>query len=312
MLHEFAVDPECLTEWASFQIFMQEFGIEKGRILSMFPKKWPKMVRECCKDLSFQQTKKMGQYFAWAKQHAFVKSGRPYDGDKEWSDNAISQHSDVPFHAVITNATSSDISSVFSFADADRFNEYWQVPTDKSILRDDIEIYKTILPLLNISSQVKLIDNYFIEQNDAEIFKNSLKNILTAAMPQEEDSPLDPPSFEYHKLIKEYKKDTIFNDKKLIDNFFEKKIASIVPTGMNFKLCLWVKKENSSGMHARMVLTNRGGIEFDWGLAPATGEHKGEKTHVKLLSEKLTREEWNKYCVPSDDFDLWYSKEIIG
>ena len=44
MFKEFALEPRLLHNWDRFQRFIGLFGVEQGRLIARFPKKWQQMV----------------------------------------------------------------------------------------------------------------------------------------------------------------------------------------------------------------------------------------------------------------------------
>lgn len=50
MIHEFAIDPVAMNNWQNFRYLNDNFGVEHGRLISRFPKKWTKMVCNACND----------------------------------------------------------------------------------------------------------------------------------------------------------------------------------------------------------------------------------------------------------------------
>ena len=80
---------------------------------------------------------------------------------------------------------------------------------------------------------------------------------------------------------------------------------------MTPKICLfrWKKKEKGEGIHARYVLTEKGGVKIDWGLD--TGP-EGVTTDVSLMGESLWEKRWKNYQETSETFDLIDKITISG
>ena len=82
MLYEYALDPWCLSEWETFIRLVEQFGIPYGRLISQFPKAWPRMVHEVCRNFTFRQRQIMGDKLVTLKRLALVRSGRVYDSSR--------------------------------------------------------------------------------------------------------------------------------------------------------------------------------------------------------------------------------------
>jgi hypothetical protein len=41
MFYEYAIEPQAIgSSWANFRYIIEKFGIDKGRLISQFPKRW--------------------------------------------------------------------------------------------------------------------------------------------------------------------------------------------------------------------------------------------------------------------------------
>ena len=69
---------------------------------------------------------------------------------------------------------------------------------------------------------------------------------------------------------------------------FEKSLGRAIPTGHVVKVFLWSARQGGERLHPRFLLTEFGGIKYDYGLDE--GE-KGEQTEVALVPDNL----WKKY-----------------
>ena len=62
-----------------------------------------------------------------------------------------------------------------------------------------------------------------------------------------------------------------------------------VPAGTTLRVCFWEQKPGGEKLHARFLLTEQGGLQYDYGLDEAG---VGERTIVTLLQHSL----WEQIC----------------
>ena len=105
MLYEYAVEPKAIgASWESFRYLIEKFGLDRGRLISRFPKTWERKVIETAQeagmaDIKFQSLVNRLQK---AKREVLIRAGRDYDPSiGDWLDNAIQQHTLDPFRAII-------------------------------------------------------------------------------------------------------------------------------------------------------------------------------------------------------------------
>jgi hypothetical protein len=79
------------------------------------------------------------------------------------------------------------------------------------------------------------------------------------------------------------------------------RIANRLPPGSEVDFFAWRKIESGEKLHARYVLTDRGGIRFDVGLDEGK---PGETTDVSLLSQNLYETRWKEFQPDSQTFEL--------
>ena len=79
MLHEFAIEPTVIRSWDRLQFYMSNFGVEHGRLIARYPKKWERLVNEGlshCKDV---EKKRIVEALARGKNRLFPRH-------HEWND----------------------------------------------------------------------------------------------------------------------------------------------------------------------------------------------------------------------------------
>lgn len=84
-------------------------------------------------------------------------------------------------------------------------------------------------------------------------------------------------------------------------------MAPILPLGIQLRIIRWQQKDGGDKPHARYILTERGGIRYDYGLDE--GEEGDQATDVSLISEETRGKRWMDYQTDTAAYDL--SDEII-
>ena len=59
MLYEYAIDPDALKDFGTFKYLIEQFGISYGRLISLFPRKWPDKVKNVCREFTYIQKVKL-------------------------------------------------------------------------------------------------------------------------------------------------------------------------------------------------------------------------------------------------------------
>ena len=302
MFYEFAVDPHCLNEWDTFIRLIEQFGIPYGRLVSQFPKKWPKIVHEVCGDFTFRQRQIMADKLVKLKKMALIRSGRDYDNSKTWKENALEQQQQQrvkPFHAIISNQNQEELDFVLVAREIIAEIPLWNVPKDVPVPRTAESLAGAISPLLRMSNRILFIDKLF----DPAIsrWQGVLRKFVCAAINGREN----PPDFEYHFQY-DHENPTQTEDFR---KYCENNLSRVLSKGTKICLFRWKKKEKGEGIHARYVLTEKGGVKIDWGLD--TGP-EGVTTDVSLMDESLWEKRWKDYQETSETFDLIDKITISG
>ncbi len=304
MLHVYAIEPESLRDWGNFRTVLSGFGVSEGRLLSQFPKKWSIKVREVCSDFTFKQKQLMAPELARVKKHATIKSGRAFDSDKTWLENAMEQHLEKPFHAIISLGSQGQEDFLID-ANAvvpDTFR--WKVPREGKVDRTVEAMQEAVSPLLVISSRIMFVDKFF-EPGSSKWLEPLRAFIKTAT-----DGRSQPPRFEYH--IKISNEDLILSPERRAVEFKEhcvRYLQDILPEEVKLTVFRWDQIAGGDGLHARYILTNRGGMKVDWGLD--TGR-VGETTDIALMSNEFWKTNWDAFQENAGKYEFIDKVEITG
>lgn len=285
MIHEFAVEPEAINNWQDFRFICDQAGVEHGRLISRFPKIWAKMVMEAVdanpsvRDVERSSIVSRLQNMEKGKM---IRLNRPYDSlmndnpKNNWLQNVESQHKQNPFHAVILRQNKLTGENFLSIYDLDSLNPLWNVSRVQIVPRKAWELACCSRFLLQISREIMIIDPHF---NPAEPrFTRTFEYLVTFAFEQ-----YAPTRLELH-----------VKDKKQDDNWWHeeclKYLSGCIPLNFRVDVCRWRERPEGDGPHARYVLTERGGIQYDYGL-----DEGNDDTEVSLLSRPAYEKRWNDY-----------------
>src|SRR5579863_8659087 len=114
MLYEYAVEPAAISaDWKACVYLAEKFGFDRGRLLSLFPKKWLALAIEATSHLPDTEKKRVVEKLKELKDQSSVRSGRNYDPEiGTWLQNALAQQASDPFHAIIANTNPTSHPSV--------------------------------------------------------------------------------------------------------------------------------------------------------------------------------------------------------
>jgi len=301
MFYEFAVQPECMVDYNHFTLLRKEFSVSKGRLVSRFPDHWPKMVRDATKGLSFIHKKRVKSELERLRREGMLNVSREYDDTISWLDNVSRQYRGEPpksFYAVIANQQPADAPPCLLLNDENDVKDYdeWNVPADKRVCRTTVDLVETAALLLKISKKILFVDKMF---NPAS---PRWKEVLMALVEGSIDEAGEPPRFEYHvKIDREDEFDAPEQRNKEYQAFCDQNLKKILPVGVSLNIYWWSQKHKGDFFHGRYVLTDKGGIRFDWGLDKGK---PGEKTDVSRMSDDTKKEYLRMFDTDTKSLDL--------
>jgi hypothetical protein len=290
MLHVYAVEPACLGEWQNFRYVIEGFGVSHGRLISQFPKDWPKRVFDACASFTFRQRQQLQIELERIKKHALIRSSRAYDGALSWPANAVNQHQNgKPFHAVIVKEAAGQPDYVLGVDDLSVSNPLWRPKKEDKIPRTPTDLGNAVRHLLCMSDRILFVDKMYHPAKQR--WQDTLIHFITLA-----SAGRTPPSFEYHSEIDN---DALGKPESQriqeYQNACNLYLKHLLPTGSQIRMHRWTKwNDKSDFFHARYILTEKGGVRVDWGL---DADKPGQKTDVSLLEEDMWKQTWDLFQV---------------
>lgn len=291
MLFEYAVEPQAIgSSWQTFLYLIEKFGFDRGRLISRLPGKWEKKVIQAAKQAGVPDIRMASivERLRTAKLW-IVDFGRPYDSEKSWIDNALTEHQRVPFHAIIAAQNPSRNAAVLPLADLDERHPLMAVAQDRAVARDAKSIADALSGLLCFGARVLFVDPFFDPYNAR--FKNTLRECLAVVKAKNPEAVCEI-HYRFHK-----DKPSNFELEKEAANLF----IGVIPDGIAVAVYCWRQKNGGADFHARYLLTDRGGISIDAGFS-AEGAH--QSTDMHLMSLVLSETRLNAFARDATDFEL--------
>jgi len=291
MIHEFALDPACLNNWPTFKYVIDQCGVHHGRLISRFPRRWQKEAISRCIIEGVKRTAVVEKLRNM--EHKLINSNRNYSSERDWLENAENQHEIKFFHAIISCENPRNHEKVLIAEDIDETIELWNVPREKIVPRKAYDLAVCARSLLNVSKEIMMIDPHF--NPELPRFRDTFSHIINFIFENNK-----PRRCELHVEYKEsIKKPPLPLDiwQERCQNY----LSPILPEGSQLRVFRWKEKPGGDKPHARYILTERGGIRYDYGLDESDDE--GRTTDVSLLAQTVYEKRWKDYQKETAAYD---------
>jgi len=294
MVYEYAVEPAALNNWQDFRYVYDQIGVEHGRLISRFPSKWAAMVMKACEEnqhLRDVDRLRIVEKLQNQEKNKMARLNRPYDPENNWMNNVEAQQRQRPFHAVLARNNEGKIPNILNIDDLNSSHPLWNAPKDQVIPRESYQLACCAKLLLQVSKEILIIDPHFDPVNPR--FLETFFNLIKFAF--EEHTPKRIELHVKYDYRKDQKRETNWKEDSL------RKFPPLIPKGFTMMVFRWEGKATGDKPHARYVLSELGGIRYDYGL----DEWKGETTDVSLLSTSLYEQRWRDYQKETSAFELF-------
>lgn len=295
MIHEYALEPAVMSDWNNFRYFYEKFGVEHGRLISRFPSKWKKRVWKACRH--FYETCELTSDIKLKKieeslmniEDKLTISSRDYDNEKNWIENAIEQHTNNPFRAIISSNNPSNDSYILLADELDVTNTLWDVKREKVIPRRAEEITSCARLLIKLSKEIIIVDPFYNPADDR--WMKTIECILGCCSDNDYIK-----RFEIHTKIVRYERGREETRETWLSNC-QRFVPKNMPSNFSIKMIRW--REHDDRLHPRYILTEKGGIRVDAGL----DEFPNGTTDISLLDRELYIQRWNDYHEETSPFE---------
>ncbi|MFZ1642476.1 MAG: hypothetical protein WAV07_13820 [Candidatus Contendobacter sp.] len=286
MIYEYAVSPNLFGNPANLNFLFESFKFGSGRIISDYPRKeWVKYVRACIKGSVQEESERNAWIELLILLHKnnllFERQGPLWDEQINWVMNAINEHHRRPFRGILNDKKVINEPDVISVGPSIHSHSKWEVSSTRSIPRRAAELVQSVADLINMSNKLILIDRNF------DPSEGYFSKVLVAFADYLLKVRTHQPKIQQIKFVTTYEDYKTKETKEQFENRCRKYLPELLPSGIQVKFHLKVKNL----LHPRFVLTNIGGVLFDWGL----DENDGKPTIISRLSIDNFNLEWKQW-----------------
>ncbi len=288
MIHEFAIEPEALSEWNAIWQSLEQFGVPHGRLIAHNKKKWLKKVHEATKNCPPVRRRVLEERLNRLRKKMTKGAGREYNPDICWCANAAAQQeSQTPFRAVIVSDDHSEFNNFLTQYDLSEANALWHVQTQKKVPRTPKEMARCVSILGKMSGNILFIDPHY----DSQLKR--FNEVLLEVLNQCDINGKNVKRIELHTGTKipvgEFEQNA------------QKYLSPKLPEGVSIHVFRWEQQDGQEKFHARYILTEKGGLNYEVGLDSGK---KGETTNVSLLAEGIYKQRWQDFQKDSSPYRL--------
>lgn len=291
MIYEYAVSPHLFKNRENLQLLFQAFEPGSGRLISDYPRrKWIQYVRTFIKKSIQEESERNAwiELLILLERHAISERQGPFWSDSDdfnWIVNAIHEHHRRPFRGILDDKGYPDEPDVISLGVSMYSHNRWKAPSTQSIPRCAPDMVRSVSSLIDVSTTLIMVDRNF---NPAD---GRFSKVLVAFAEYLCKIRIHQPRIKQIKYITTY--DQEHCNRTL--NQFEKRcqtfLPEILPNGIEVKFYLKVKNL----LHPRFVLTNKGGVNFEYGLDEGYGEVMLSRLSVDVFEKEWIQ--WDKQVV---------------
>lgn len=282
MLKEYAVDPMAIGQsWSQFRFLINEFGFDRGRLISRLPERWEKKVIQAAKEsgVGGRDLLRIIERLNDTKtSRKILGNSFDYDGGKDWLENAILLDKSRGLKAIVSNDKVAELEKVITPNDIEDDHELWSSSHDWRVPRTGADIANAIAPLLLAAKEIRIIDAFFDFRPGRGHFVDTLREIL--ALLARGKAHCDNLQIHYRTR----------DDRPPID-LVERSITDwldgVIPPGFSISLFEWQPVVGGQPFHDRHLLCDCGGLSIGHGF-DAPGAH--EKANISVHSFEIVRE----------------------
>jgi hypothetical protein len=272
VIREFAVEPEVMATWQHFRELWEDFGAGKGRLAALYPSDWTSRVSKLAQTLSPPVRAASVAAKLQHHPHKFVAANRPFDKGKDWLRNAEEQKPGNEFSGIIARKNPRDLSRVLVAGEFPKDQPPYASVMQGKVPRTAEAIAACARLLLVRAEELILVDRNFDPSKPQ--FCDPLLKLL---------SPAGRLTAWRRCELHTAAADLVSSQPNRAHNFAHY-LKRALPNGSLITVHFWQRRPGGEKLHARYLLTELGGLQFDYGLD--TGE-PGETTVVTLLDHSL-------------------------
>jgi len=299
MIKEFAIEPEVMATWQYFRELWPQLGAARGRFVAEYPPDWRNRVCQLAYEVSSVKAASIAARLkpppGTTIARCWIPTNRPYDKGKDWLSNAERHQPPNDFYAIIACKNPRDLRPVLVAGEFNQDQPPWKIPTPCENPRTAKNLLGCAKLLLDHSDKIMLVDRNF------DPLKRSFLDPLAAWLQSR------PPNRSW-KRCELHLGHPLRNgnpDKGVLANhqhLLKHRLAGLIPKGTTLQVFHWLGRPDGKRLHPRFILTERGGLQYDYGLDE--GDGPGDTTIVTLMDHDLWQTVRADYCCPSPCFDI--------
>ncbi len=309
MIKEIALDPCLFAQWQHHLALRDSFGVEKGRVISAFPKKWRGYVREevsrleAAGEIGPVKAKSLRTWLdvpMGAPDLRVVGNKASYDGTKAWHLNAADAWKS--FDAILSHQEIETKNAILADEDQEHLRDpKFGVETQRTIQRRCQPMIDCVWPLLRDSKVVKLVEPHFNPN------KPRFRDVLEALLERLHVEGASIREIELHVRHPEDRDPQDTSQSSFTTSELKQQLSPLLRSGWSLRAHLWSRGREQ--MHPRYLLTDRGGIQIDHGWDE--GKYDTDTTPIMLLSRARWEQEMERYRLGSADFEINPATDIV-
>ena len=157
---EYAIEPSLFGDYSQARYLLDDFGMDSGRLIGGFPRKWQKAVRNHLSKCSDLQRKTIIERLNKLNR-VIVPRTHPFDGNIAWKVQAFECDRIKPFHAIITDGPDPHSKAIDGTALLDAF-PLWKAAGQTKVPRTADELASAIEVILRQCHEIIIVDREFI------------------------------------------------------------------------------------------------------------------------------------------------------
>lgn len=274
MLSEYAVEPAAIgSDWRTFKDLIDRFRADKGRLISRLPAKWERKVIQAAREAGVPDVR-MTDIVERLRdsKHKVVDFNRTYDHEADWIDNALREHADQPFRAIICDADRAACSEAMEPDDCSDAHALFRTTTSCDVTRTAEEIAEALHTITAVSKEVDIVDPYF----DLRPTKGNYLATLVSLLGRLARDPGQSKAIRIH-----FRDHDTRPSAEVLARDGSAQVRGLLPPGYRIELYAWSQRQGGEDFHDRYVLTDLGGIMIGAGLS---ADGPGESAAFTLLN----------------------------
>jgi hypothetical protein len=296
---EYALEPTLFDDYSQARLLLSGFGVDRGRLIGAFPRKWQREVKRRLFGYTDMQRKTLIDKLD-RLDPILVPRTHPYDGNVPWRRQAFECDRTDPFHAILTDGVDAHPKSIDGSGDLDA-SPLWAITGQTSIPRNANALARTLEFILKRCHEVLIVDREFIPSGGTgKKWLNPLASIATTLVPQGRVA-----RFELHTLDKPI---APWPTGKFVRDCSHH-LPPCIPKALSLSANLWRQRQGGLQFHERLIITDIGGVLLD----PGFDEGKpGETYDIRLLHNSECTQYLKRFDKLSLAYDLVDNIEVRG